>query len=340
MKRVCGVLLLCICLLWLGGCAPQMAKTQIFAMDTIMELTAYGENAQHAINGAVAELRRLDALFSVTSQSGDVYKINHRTQDTVEISAETAQLLRQAIACGQQTGGAFDVSVYPLMQLWGFNTKQYHVPSTDEIAAVLPLIDCTQIKITQTGETYRVQLLADMQIDLGGIAKGYAAHQAIGVLRAAGVTHAIVSLGGNVQALGPRTDATPWSVGVTDPNNPAQLMGIVQIEDEAVVTAGDYQRFFELDGETYHHIMDPKLGMPANLGLASVTVVGSNGAQADALATAFYVMGKERALQQYKAQGGYDVVFIEKNGQVTATAGLKERLTLQPGSYSLSVWEE
>ena len=209
------------------------------------------------------------------------------------------------------------------MELWGFSDKNFRVPSEDEIKKTLKKVDYRKITVDDEGNIKKDD---DTRIDLGGIAKGYTSDMLMKLFEDNGVSSAIVSLGGNVQTLGKKTDGERWKVAVQNPfDENGDYMGIISTSDEAVVTSGGYQRYFEENGEIYHHIIDTKSGYPAKSGLVSVTVVCESGKRADGLSTAIYVMGFDDAVKLWNDSDDFDVVLVKDDGEVYITEGIEER---------------
>ena len=272
---------------------------------------------------AEEEIKRLDELFSVGNASSDIAGLNENASGVV--SEETCELIKRSKELYQSTDGALNIAVYPLMEAWGFTSGEYRVPEQKEIDAILTCMDVDEISCNE--DTGEVILPEGMGIDLGAIAKGYTSARLMDVFASYDVTSAIVSLGGNVQALGNKPDSTKWRVAVEDPfaEEGDSYAGILEIKDQAVITSGAYERYFEQGGKRYHHIIDPTTGYPAENGLASVTIVSGDGTLADALSTALFVMGKDRALSYWKEHADeFDVILIEDNGDMTITEGLQD----------------
>jgi len=328
MKRMAAVLLAALALLGSGCTRDAGAQAQIFAMDTVMTLDVRGAGAQETLAECEALVYRLDALLSPGGQSSDVRRINEAGGEAVGVDGAVIDILSAASGISQRTDGTFDITISPVVKAWGFTGDSRRVPGARELAGLLPLIDYR--KVCVSGNT--VSVPAGMSIDLGGIAKGYTAAKLIELMRARGAASAIVSLGGNVQALGTRPDGTPWRVAIQDPVNASGYAAVLAVEDTAVVTSGGYQRYFEQDGIRYHHIIDPSTGYPADSGLLSVTVVCRDGMAADALSTAFYVMGMDKALAYRDAYGGFEAVFITDDGKLYYTDGLKGLISPFAGS--------
>ncbi len=313
MKRVLLILLCAVCLF--AGCTKQAPHTtkELFAMDTVMHLTVYSQE-DGVLKQGEEEIRRLEKLLSVTNENSDIARLNQSKGQWVTVAEETARLLTLAKDYAKQTEGRFDPTVYPAVQAWGFTTDQNRVPLKEELEGLLPLVDYNQIEIKGT----QVRLPKGMGVDLGAIAKGYAADKVKGLYETAGVS-GILSLGGNVLTVGQKPDGTPFSVAIQDPANAADTLGVLTVTGgQAAVTSGDYQRYFEQNGMRYHHILDPKTAAPAISDLTSVTVIANSAAKADAYATALFVAGKEKALSLAETLN-VQAVLVAKDGQILCT---------------------
>lgn len=319
----CFVLIFALCFALCTGCShtPQAKKKTFYAMDTTMEFTVYG-NAS-LIDDAETLINNLEDELSVTKDTSEIAQINQNGSGTVTGSA--ADLMTKALAMCSRTNGALDISVYPVVRAWGFTTDSYKVPSEEELTSLLPLVDYTNVQYNEvTGE---VILPAGMEIDLGSVAKGYAGQQTAELLREKGVTSALLNLGGNVQTIGSKPDGGAWQIAVKNPHNKEPMM-VVSVRDKAVVTSGGYERYFEQDGKTYWHIMDPKTGHPADSDLLAVTVIGKDGAMCDGLSTSLFVMGLEKAAALWAESSDFEAIFIAADDTVYITYGLKEDFSL------------
>lgn len=331
--------LVCLLLLSLAGCGTQTEEinantaavpaaeetavntSTVFAMDTVMDLTIYGDAA--ILDSAEEQIFHLESLFSVTDTASEIYALDHT--GACVLSEETGELLGQALALCERTGGALDISIYPVVQAWGFTTGAYQVPSDAEISELLEKVDYTRIQYDPGSGA--VQLPDGMEIDLGSIAKGYTGDRLVELLRENGVTSALLNLGGNVQALGSKPDGSPWRIAVQAPDGDGYI-GILELTDKAAITSGGYERYFEQDGEIYWHIIDPATGKPARSGLVSVTIVGDSGALCDGLSTSLFVMGLEDAAALWRASDDFEAVLVDEDGGVTITEGLEDCFTL------------
>ncbi|MGX8704630.1 MAG: FAD:protein FMN transferase, partial [bacterium] len=300
------------------------AVRYVFAMDTEMMLEAFGENAEAGVEAASEEVLRIDQLLSVGIGTSDICRLNQ--EGTAEVSEDTRELICRGIEVGGSVGGAFDITVYPLMEAWGFTKGTYRVPEDAEIEELLTKMGAD--KVTVDGNT--VRLSEGTKIDLGGIAKGYTSGRLMKIFASYGMDAALVSLGGNIQTYGKKTNGGDWRIGIQEPEKSDKYLGILSCHDMAVITSGGYERFFEKDGVTYHHILDPANGRPANAGLRSVTVVSRDGALADALSTSLYVLGPEKAAAYWKEHSGDFGFILEKDdGTLLVTENLADSFTTE-----------
>lgn len=318
-----------LAVLLLGGCAqflPASGRERsaaLFAMDTVMELTVYDGGGEDTLEEAARLIEELDRLLSVTGEDSEVYAANHSGGVPVPLSGDTARLLEQALALCGDTEGALDVSVYPVVRTWGFTTGAYRVPEAAELAALLERVDYRRLRL----EDGILTVPPGMEIDLGAVAKGYACDRIADLFRRTGVTSAKLDLGGNLYVLGTKPDGAPWRLAIQDPTG-AGYAGVVETADRAVITSGGYQRYFEEDGVRYWHIIDPATGDPARSGLASVTIVSRSGVLGDALSTALFVMGREKAVAYWRSRPDFDFILIGEDGSVTISEGIEAGFSL------------
>ena len=280
-------------------------------MDTIMDITLYGEGHEETMNQAIRLIQQAESDFSATRTDSDIARLNSASGGAVTVSEETYELVAESLDLSEQTDGLLDISIYPIVKLWGFTTGEYKVPDETAVQEALGRVDYRKIRLLPD---CRIQLDAGMEVDLGAVAKGYLSQKLIALFRQEGVEAAIVSLGGNVQTMGKKPDGTPFAVGITDPADGASIYGVLKVTDKAVITSGIYQRYFEEKGTKYHHIMDKRTGRSADNELASVTVIADDGAEADGLATALYVMGEKKAREYQKKHPEIGLILIRKDG--------------------------
>ena len=346
--------------LFLVGCSYNSSQTErndrlIYAMDTVMRITVYGDES--ALDDAEAEIERLDALLGFDDATSDISKINSESayasndsaysennalsapveppddRISVEVSSDTADLLKRASEINASTGGAFDPCIAPVVELWGFYGQKYRVPSQDEIDTELKRVGASGYSVDGNA----VAVNAGTRLDVGGIAKGYTASKLYDLLKADGIESGTIYLGGSVTVIGAKPDGSPWNVGVQDPddpNNPNAYVGYISATDTSIVTSGSYQRCFTENGVNYHHIIDPKTGYPADSGLVSVTIVSDDATLADGFSTALFVMGLDQASDYWRGAQGFEAVFVTDDGSVYITEGLADSFS-SDGDYEI-----
>ena len=317
----------------LSGCsAPseemqQPVERSLFAMNTYMTFTVYGEDAQAALQEAEECIQQVEGLWSVTDEDSEIYQANHSGGQPVTVSEETAEIISFALELAQRTGGALDPTIYPVLTAWGFTTNSKQVPSQQQIAQLLEQVGYDRIRLNGTELT----VPDGMELDLGAVGKGYTADLVTEILRRHGVTSALISLGGNIQAIGSRPDGSDWRLGIRAPWESGNL-GVLTVSDAAVVTSGGYENYFDDEqGNIYWHILDPSTGYPADSGLQSVTIVGREGKMCDALSTALFVMGAQSAEQYWRENGGFEMLLVTDSGEILITEGIAENFTLNEG---------
>ena len=377
----------------------------VFAMDTYMNLLAYGDRAEEAVLAAAQEIHRIDDMLSTGNPESEISKLN--AAGTGHVSEDTLYLIKESKTLYEETNGLFDIAIYPVMKLWGFPSQEYRVPTEEEIKTGLTLTDASKIAIggaaaaapasasadegktaakteeaskaktedaaaktaeasapeagdgggvTDQPATAEEPAAADqpaavaqeteaadksaqtlvlfgasgMEIDLGGIAKGFTSSRVMEVFREYGIEHGLVSLGGNVQALGTKENGKPWRVAIQNPESELDYLGILDIEDKCVITSGGYERFFEKDGVRYHHIIDPRTGYPADSGIISATIISKDGTLADGLSTSLFIMGKDQAEKYWRKNADrFDYILEDEAGKLYVTEGAAAILTTE-----------
>ena len=303
------------------------ASRTFFAMDTVMTVTAPGAD-DDLLAACEDEVRQLEALFSVTDEGSEIAALNESGQ--AALSEETARVLGFALEEAELTGGALDVTLYPVVRAWGFTTGDYRVPTDAELDALRARVGWAQVQLDNN--TARVP--EGVMVDLGAVAKGYASDRLASLLREKGTSSALIDLGGNIYCVGAKPDGSPWRIGVRDPKDPAGYVGALSVIDRAVITSGCYERYFTAeDGTVFGHIFDPVTGRPAENGVISATVVGASGLECDALTTALYVMGIERATALLQSLDGVEAILVDDQGALWITGGLKSAFTPM-GAYA------
>ncbi len=324
MKRVLSLLLAFASLFALVSCTDTKQTRTVFSLDTYCTVTVWGGDAG-ALDAAEECLLRYEALWSATDPESAVSRLNEGSDKTPD--AETQHLLQIAEEVRRESDGAFDVRIGALVDAYGYYTDTYRVPSEASRAAFCAALDDAPLL---EGET--LCLSEGQRLDLGGIAKGRIADLCATALKSRGVTAAVLSFGGNVSVFGEKPDGSGFSVAVSDPQDPSAYLGTLRLREGSVVTAGGYQRGFLENGVYYHHILDPKTALPAESGLLSATVLSADGARADALSTACYVLGEEGALSLWRAAGDFDLLLVREDGSIVCTEGLEGVFTAEEKS--------
>lgn len=332
MKKIMVRLCIALCLIFgmLSGCSAadfgrfaredEMAEQAIFAMDTYMSLKAYGKQAERALALSCARIEELEGFLSVTKEESDIWRINHANGEEIEIRKETAEILNTAIQIGKETQGALDITLYPVLMEWGFTTEEYQIPEQERLQKLLTYVDYRQIALNGN----LVCVPEEVKVDCGALAKGYASDQVIEIFQEAGVKSALINLGGNVYTLGRKPDGSLWKIGIRNPFEEAGEMCILSTADRAVVTSGNYERYFVgEDGNRYWHILDAADGYPADSGLVSVTIIGKNGLFCDALSTAFFVAGMEKAVAYWRERQDFEMILVTNEKTIYITEGIQ-----------------
>lgn len=302
-------------------------------MDTYMTFTAYGMDAEAAVLAAEDKIRELEALWSVTDENSDIYAVNHSAGQTVTIDQKTAELVSFALDMAEKTNGVLEPTIYPVLTAWGFTTGENRIPTEIELAGLLDKVGYEKVKLNEN----QIQTEPGSMIDMGAVGKGYAGDEAAQVLRERGITAALLDIGGNIQAIGTKPDGSDWRVGLKDPFS-GNVLGIFQISDRAVVTSGNYERFFVGDdGKTYGHIVDPATGRPVENGIASVSVIASDGKLCDALSTALFVMGLEQAKEYWRQHKDYEMILIMEDGNIYLTEGIRDSFSLNSDYKDMNI---
>lgn len=316
----------------LVGCAAREAKKHtrfLFLMDTQVDITYYHPSAQVAqtdIGEIFAEMQRLEKILSRQAAGSDLHRINEAAgKEAVEVNPETIFVLRRALEFAELSDGAFDPTIAPLLEVWGFGGDFPAVPAPQELSRARELVNYRLVEIdAEKGSVFLP--VPGMRLDLGGIAKGYIVDRGQESVREL-ASASFINAGGDISIRGRKPSEEDWRVAVQHPDNPDRFMAIITMEEGSVATSGDYQRYFEAEGQRYHHILDPHTGMPA-LELSSVTVVAADTMTADALSTAIFVLGMEKGIALVESLPGVDAILMDNSGDLKYTSGLEGRLEI------------
>jgi thiamine biosynthesis lipoprotein len=337
-KAIIGVLAI-IFLFFLGlyvnqtreeGKVEEYSRTE-FLMDTVVMVQIFTDDqreAQRAADKMFTVMADLEKKFNRHLEGSEVAAINSRAgQVPVDVSAATFALIERALNYSQLTSSAFDITVAPLLDLWGFADEEQHIPAAEELEQALAFVDCTEVVLDRQAQTVFLPR-PGMALDLGGIAKGYIVDQGAEVLQEAGIKSALIDAGGDIRVIGFKADQTPWRIGIKHPRQNSRLAAVLPLVDSSVATSGDYERFFEGDGVRYHHLLNPQTGRPAR-GLSSVTIVASEAADADALSTAIFILGAEEGRDLLESLEGVEGILITDTEEIYISSGLKGQVEQQ-----------
>ncbi len=295
-----------------AGCGPAEPYTkETFVMGTKAWITIAGLKdapAEQAALDAFHEMYRIESVMSNWRDSSEVSRLNHESRGRpLAVSPELFSIVDSSFYYSGKTFGAFDVTVRPLVVLWGFEGGSARtIPSDEEIARARALVGYAQVALDKAAST--ITLPPGMEIDLAGIAKGYAVDRAIAVLRKHGVSNAFVNIGGNIFAMGSAPGKSGWPIGIRDPRGGAETVGTLTLRDQAVATSGNYENFVEIEGKRFGHLMDPRTGQPVSA-ILSVTVVAPTGLESDALSTGLFVLGPDDAKAAVASLPGVRALF-------------------------------
>jgi len=344
LRQLLSVLLAAWMLFGLVSCGQTTesvyADSVFTGMDTAITLRLARDGVDNAVLGnAAAEaeriVARLEKILSCHDETSELYALNQNIHLLIEADETLLSVLDTASTICVLTGGAYDPTIGALTDLWNVSHGG-PVPKEDAIAEALLHRGTDKLVIDGSSVTKTDPLL---QIDLGGVGKGYALQEVLSYLSGTGISYGLVSMGGNIGVFGEKPDGTPYQIGIKDPHDTATIVGYLYIPSGFVSVSGDYERFFRQDGVVYHHILDPETGYPADTGISSVAVHTMNGASADALSTALFVMGLEESMALYDSgKIQFEAVFITADNRIIATPGLLEdgRFELTSREYTMA----
>jgi len=299
-------------------------------MDTYVTIKAYGESkskVKRAVDKAMAEIKRIDVLMNFYDKNSEISKINKKDgANPVKISNDTMKIISLSLAYAEKTGGAFDPTIGALTSLWDFGKEK--MPSESEMEKNLPLVDYHFIELNKEKKTISLQK-EGMKLDFGGAAKGYAIDKAMDILIKEGVSGALITTGSTTKVAGLKAKKDLWKIGIQNPrfhDGEEDVMGIISTTDKSMSTSGDYQRYFIKDKVRYHHILNPKTGMPAQECISVTIITDLGAAEADILSTAVFVMGYPKGMDFIKQNNNIEGIMVTADGAVHVSPGLREKV--------------
>lgn len=302
----------------------QIVKT-FLALGTVNNIQIFNAKKEYAVEKAIDRVIELDDMLSAFKSDSEISRISRNSGIGFQkVHEDTYQLIRKAVLFSEISNGAFDITIRPLVKLWGINKKGDFVPFDFEIEETLELVNFNDIKFDSKTKSIALKK-AGQSLDLGGIAKGFAADEVKRILKKEGIKSALINLGGNIVTIGKRPDGKPWQIGIQNPLAPTgEYLGVLTVTDKTIVTSGSNERFFIKDGVRYHHIIDPRTGKPSGSSLLSVTVICDCSADADALTTAIFILGMEKGLPLLK-QCNAEAIFVNEDLTVCVTPGIMDK---------------
>lgn len=345
-KTLALSVLLIMVLTFVIGCTignTREYNRDLFALDTVITLKVFGgRSAKKALDKAAERIREIEDHMSSTLEDSDVSKINRAAGiEPVKVHEDTFYVIKRALNYGKLTGGVFDITIGPIVNLWDIKSEKSKIPDENHIKDKLSLVDYRKVRIDEDNMTVFLEEKG-MAVDLGAIAKGYAADEAVRILMKSGVKSALLNLGGNVITIGGKPDGSPWRIGLQDPRSQEtgrNHFAIVEVKGATVVSSGDYERYmvdvYERTGERYHHIFDPRTGYPAQSGLMVSTIISASSMDADALSTILFIMGHEEGFKTIEDLGNYEAIAVTLDKDVYITEGLKDGLIPSNDLYNI-----
>jgi len=303
----------------------ETITTNSYSLGTIINLRVQGVQAKQAIEDSLEKLNDIDDKMSAFKKDSEISKINLKAGVTSQIiSKDTYLVIKEALRYSKLLDGAFDPTIRPLVSLWNIGTAKEKIPEKCEIDEGLKLVNYKDVILNDSN--YSIMLKAEKQsLDLGGIAKGFAADEIRDIFYKYSISSALIDLGGNIFALGSKEDGTPWRIGIQNPfKDRGEFMGVVSVNTKSVVTSGNYERYFIKGGKRFHHIIDPKTGYPSDSKIISATIISDNSINGDGLSTGVYIIGIDKAMELIESISGVDAIFITEDKKTYITSGIKD----------------
>lgn len=314
--------------------AAEVSIRNSFALGTIIQLKAFGSKGAAAIDEAILKLNDIDDKMSAFKTESEISRINRSAGNAPQtVSADTYFIIKKAVEYCALTEGTFDPTIRPLVNLWNKTFEQGKIPGERDIKEKLSLVNYRDIIFNDEEKTV-VLIHKDQALDLGGIAKGFAADLVRDIFRKKDITSALIDLGGNIYALGSKPDGSFWKVGIQDPFSPrGQYLGILNVKNKSIVTSGNYEKYIEKDGRRYHHIIDPRTGYPSESKIISATIISDNSLDGDGLSTGIYILGVRKSLELIEALKGIEAILVTDDKKVYVTSGVNKYFELTDSDF-------
>ncbi|MBI9102766.1 MAG: FAD:protein FMN transferase [Spirochaetales bacterium] len=308
-----------------------------FLLGTVIRLKIYGSEDPELFNDIFKQISEYESLLSVNIEDSQVAAVNRAAGlESVNVDSRVMDVVLQGLEYSKLSEGRFDITIGPLVDLWHIGHEDARIPEEAEIESVLPLIDYTSVLVDPGSEMISLPE-PGMSMDLGGIAKGYIADRISEMLIKAGRESALINLGGNVLVVGSKPDGTPFRIGVQNPDSDrGEYLGIVSVESKSVVSSGAYERFLEVDGKTYHHILDPFTGYPVETDIDQVTIISERSVDGDGLSTTVFTLGRDKGMALIESIEGVDAILITADKKVFLSEGLSDSFSLTDSRFTVT----
>lgn len=339
-KKVTILLILITIIVSLFGCTKTnnitpISKTQ-YLLGTVINIKVYEEVDEEVFDEIFNKIQEIENKMSINLDNSEVIEINNKSGiDYASVSEDTFNVIKQSLYYSELSEGNFDITIGPLVKLWNIGTEYAKVPDVKEIKEKLNLIGYNKIQLNEKEKKVKLED-KNMIIDLGAIAKGYAADEIVKIMKNNNINHAIIDIGGNVYTVGKKSDDSEWKIGVQNPfNDRGDYIGIIEVSDKSIVTSGIYERYLEVEDKRYHHILSPFTGYPVENSLASITIVSEKSIDGDALSTSVFSLGLEKGKDLVENLDGIDAIFVTKDLQVYVTSGIKNKFVLTDKKFTI-----
>jgi len=314
---------------------PEVVKSS-YVLGTVINLRAYGRKAEKAVNEAIERLNYIDDRMSVFKKDSDISKVNLKAGIDYEIvSKDTYEVVKNAVKYSKILEGTFDPTIRPLLKRWSIGTKEERIPEKNIIEETLKLVNYNDVVFDEKNKSIKL-MHKNQALDVGGIAKGFAADQLRDIFYKNNIKSGLIDLGGNILVIGNKEDKTPWRVGIQNPfDSRGEYVGILAVENKSVVTSGNYERYFMKNGKRYHHIIDPKTGYPSQSKIISATIISDNSIDGDGLSTGVYILGVNKAIDIIEKIEGVDAILITEDKELYMTSGIRNSFNLTDDQFIL-----
>lgn len=329
-----------ILMIFIVGCSTKdvdnpISRTEII-MGTTVGVTLYENGSEEVLDKVFKRVQEIENLVSINKEETEIDKLNENAGiSPVKLSDSSFEIIEKALYYSKLSSGGYDLTVGPLVKLWSIGLPEAKVPSQEEIEEIIKNIDYTKVELNKnTKEVFLSE--KGMLLDLGSIAKGYAADEIVKILKEENINSAIIDLGGNIYALGFKEGNKNWKIGIQNPfDNRGKIVGSLEVSNKTVVTSGVYERYIEQDGQTYHHILNPETGYPYETDIAGVSIIADKSIDGDALSTLVFTKGLEKGLELVENIDGVDAIFITNNKEVYVTKDLKDNFKITNEEFIL-----